>query len=284
MLLDIDKLANSYLIKNPYIRRKGVCETIHKIIRDPKYHTITGSVSTNIACPGIGTACISNDYIQSFLDIIENVRRSNLEMTLFERQDFNNSGINMCIYAKQPKEITNYQYTQTFFEKLIHAIFKIICEKCDIKQYPDEYVIVGVTYAKSIITGTTIDGNEYNSATFNLVIPGLKISRTLKRQIFNIINQRQIIRSVFEESKIITTIPATINELSAYCMTAFIGYHNHWSGLPTHELMHTFNVNIETLTVSVGRSMTKINIAGEFSLNHETKQKYIKKVNINPIV
>lgn len=276
MLDNIMDLSLKYLTTAiPIYTGHDQSETIYNYIRT---HNVNHITLSNIVSYVAGRAYFPPRELSSFLSNLDIARRNGSKISVYEKQNMEGSGIFLDIDVCQPLDQTKHQYSQLFFQKLIHRIFKIIHKIFDIRQYPEDTVIVGITHKKSI----TIYQPPGAITGFHIIIPGFKLSRNMKEVLIETIIQKQIIDNTFKELKITTISPPMLDRASAYTLVPFVGCCANPDKLP-HELMSAFNVNVNTLGVSPNRIITSsnFNIVGEFSINYETDMRIIKKVSID---
>ncbi len=259
-------------------------------MRDPRFARDQGQPDTNIIGRGIGCACFPPDVIQQFLAYVEVARRKGLSPMLAEKQIATGSGIFIDIDIQQETKIMEHQFDHRFYSKLIKQLFNVIIEMFDLHDYPKQIITVGITQKKHVTSKDLGGGVFVNSAGFHILIPGLKITRGAKKHLITELVRLGVIERLIASSGIKTLNAASkyLDSNSAKVVSFFVGCARE-KGRPPHELAYVFDVEIldgcDTNVVpnpTIVPTNPAVNIVGEFSLNYETMERMIPKIQVKP--
>ncbi len=258
---------------------------VRDFIKNSDYIRDCGQSDTNIITRGIGCACIPSDVMQQFLATVEQARREGTNVLVAEKQTATGSGIFIDVDVQQEAKITEHQFDLRFYNTLIRQLFNVILEIFDLHDYPKQTVTVGITQKKQVIEKKLADGTIVNSAGFHILIPGLKITRAAKKYLISELIRLNTVGRLIESRGIQAS--ASVDIMSATTVNFFVGCPRDQGKLP-HELAYVFDAEIidgadvDVMISRIELTNPKINIVGEFSLNYETPERLIPKIQINP--
>jgi hypothetical protein len=116
---------------------------------------------------------------------------------------------------------------------------------------------------------------EYYSDSFNLLIPGIKLSRLMKRYVITMLNSRGHIEAVFKDTGILN-VDKVLNRNSAHIPVIMVGCSK--ANEPAYDIFAMFYIAEMAISQCDAEMIAKMNLTYEFSINHEMLDGIIKKV------
>jgi hypothetical protein len=253
---------------------------------NPKYIKPSHDPETNIVDRYAGKCYhIPERKISYMFGLLEAARRSKEKIMFCEKQ-LESSGIMLDFDIYQDSE--DNQLTDEIFNVLCQNIIKTLLKILKFKE-KKEKIVMGITRRPKI---TYNEEKECWKDGFHLLIPGIKVTRSVKRFIIRKLLEDEIIDQTFQEVQ-----PATfklkgqdyqrkdfIDQNSAHVMTFFIGS-NTKKGNSPYKLSHIYEASINTETKAVvvqykptWLTDTTVNICYEFSLNYQVQDASVRQI------
>lgn len=222
---------------------------------------------------------VPDKKIPKMFKLMEACRRSKIRLMMAEKQqEYSGIVLDFDIYQDEEDDQLNDEIFYTLCQKIIELLMKLI-NFGDVKK---ETFHIGITRRPKI---TYNDDNSSFKDGFHVLIPGIKVTRGVKRLLINKLIENELIDQILTD-----VVPGTDKSLdvkgepyqrkhfldvnSAHIPTFFIGSSTKKGHVP-YNLTHVYEVtvNFETKNIMLVRneSMMKsksVNICYEFSLNY----------------
>ena len=257
-------------------------ELLHSLLNDPKIINKKGDDSTNVINRLTGMCYnIGETKIRKFFHYLEICRRKKNHLMFNERQQ-EYSGIMLDFDIKQ--DVKTSQLNGEIFHTLIMNIFRLINTLIDLG---DNKITTYVGIIRRPKVEYVEDGRYYKDG-IHLLIPGIKVTRPVKRLLIQKLIKNELIQQALEDVKPTKSIygyktSEFIDMGSAYVPVFFVEN----ASKPGKRAYKLDSVYAVTLKPASGDPIIRpderfrsgrINISYEFSLNWEKEDGIIKKV------
>ena len=250
-------------------------------LSEPTFINSRGDASTNIV-DIFYKKCynITDRKISKFMNFLENMRRKNLKVSMYEKQQ-EYSGI-MLDFDIKLNAGGESPITRLHYHRLCITVFKVIMKYIHFTDENNTHKNFHVGFIKKPKILYDNEG-EYYKDGIHMIIPGIKITREVKKLIISDIKENKLLENVFKNITPHESITRTdfLDENSAHVGVFFIGSSSKPNTLPYY-LDSVYNVSItigdidDIIPVIIDNFTSKennYNICYEFSLNWEKKKK-----------
>ena len=244
-------------------------------LSNPNFTAEKGSDNVNIFSPVYGCKNIPLDKLNIFFDLLEKCRKNNLHLNFLEKQNKEYSGIVLDFDILQNNNESLIE--DKHFNKITQRIMNVINLAVQLPSDIDTTVaIIKREKLKEVYEG---DKRVYKEG-FHIIIPGIKISRPLKRYIVDTIRNKGYVERILKHIDIVNK-GDILDKNSAHFPAYFIGGAK--PGKNPDKLYGIYNASIEddeyvTIT-KLNEDEYPKNICWEFSINYEYD--LVKKINYN---
>jgi phage/plasmid-associated DNA primase len=232
---------------------------------------------------------VPDNKIPLMFKLIEDCRKNNIDMMITEKQ-LEPSGLMFDFDIQQEKNKS--QVTTEMLEEFCQNLFALLIEILDFKDKQKDTFYIGITRRPVI---SMPFGKQYYKDGFHILIPGIKVSRVLKKFIINKILDRDIITRTFNDVK-----PASMKMAGGepYQQKHFLDINSahvpvHFIGSKTkknnraYQLRHIFTATVKFSEKYIrikeeSNLISDINVSYEFSVNYEKPDGLIKKDEYTP--
>lgn len=215
--------------------------------------------------------------LPKFFDLLEKCRREDLILNFSEKQ-LEPSGIMLDFDIEQDTEKSQLQ--DHHFYSLTSSIMKEICSMLNTTDKITTHILFlrkkDTEYKKS-----TLGKEDYFKDGFHIIIPGIKLEKTVKKYLIKKILENDILSSVFDgELNVRGEINSILDTNSAHVVTLFPG--NCKSGKTPYVISHMYKLTVKgkhivNFVQCQTEEYNSMNIVHEFSVNYEREDAIIKK-------
>lgn len=249
-----------------------IVRTFKDFLSEPSFINKPGDESTTIVDRTYGKCYnIPEKKLPKFFTFINECRTRKLMVSMYEKQlEYSGIMIDFDIF----QESHHSQLTSDQFHRLSIAVIKILVKFLHFDENENE-IVVGFICKPKVVT----NDKDINKDGFHLLIPGIKITRGVKKLLISQIIKEKVMERCFHDLK-----PHPDYTLNDFVDTnsAFVGVHFIGSatkpGRPPYELTHVFKVKVNIqhedyipykfdIVAQAKESQNKINICYEFSIN-----------------
>ncbi len=287
---EVDPVENDVIYKIQSIQTPQLMD-LNTFLDDPKMINPSGAASTNIISRQTGKCYnIPEKKISKFFKLLEACRRSRIKMMFTERQQAY-SGIMLDFDIYQDTEAD--QLTDEMFYMLCQKLVELLMKIINFGDTKKEVIYIGITRRPKI---TYSDEKDCYKDGFHIIIPGIKVSKGVKKLLINKLLDGEILDQVLAD-----VIPAEqsikgeayqrkhfLDVMSAHVPVFFVGSSTK-KGHACYHMSHIYEatVNFDSKGIMLTRNESmlnskNVNICNEFSLNYEATDCTIKKAQYEP--
>lgn len=263
-----------------------ILSNLIKFFEDPNFINPAGDPSTNIVdrfsgkCYKIPPAKISHMF-----KLMEICRKAKIRF-MFNEKQLEQSGIMLDFDVYQDNE--EVQINTDHLRLLCRKIITLLCKMLNFNNEKKVNIVIGILRRPKI---TYNDEKSVWKDGLHLLIPGIKLTRPVKRLLIKRILDNEILDQVFSE-----VMPATmkiggqsyqrkdfLDPNSAHVPVHFVGCPTK-KGSPPYNLTHIFEVKVNTENNEIDDMVARNSLidADEYNLIHEFSLNY--EVTNNPLI
>jgi len=271
------------------------CRKLHDFLDKSVYIREQRHPESNIINQGVGSYCVPVGGQDEFFRLYDNCRQSGVHLCFTERQYFTlpggeqltHSGIMLDFDIYQRDSVV--QVNDMHYQHLMEEIFQKLMELIDMSIEDGKHISVKETYVciirkpdLALIDNHAEFGNCYKDG-FHMLIPGIQVSKGLKKFLRRKILEARVLETVFADCKFLNSWDDILDANATSVPVFFIGGGK--KGKPIYKVDKIYRVRGRTDSSQIFINeehafYEDANVPQEFSLTCPSK--YIKKMEFEP--